>query len=613
MKKVLLYIVFLLSIFIFKSSVYANTIKSVDMNIYIDEYGNGIVKEVWNTSLTKGTEGYKTFSKLNGSKITDLKVSDDTGREYRFRPFGWNTSESFEEKAYSYGYNYNNDTTEICWGISSYGNRTYTIEYKITNLVKQYKDVQGIYFNFLNNNQDVERVNVYISSYVPLSLDNARIWGLGYDGSISFTNDGFIYLSAPNGIDTSHYVVGLVRFQESLYNLSVKLDKTFDDEYDNAFAEYKKSQSSIHKFWNTTKNLFSKIWSAFRFLLVPIAAVVMLLIFGKPRGIYKHNYNNMKDINSENANKDIDNPEYFRDIPCNKDIPVAYWICYQYGIVPENDLRKGIIGAYFTKWIYDGKLKMIKNDNIFDKYSMDISNMEQNSFDSEIENTLAGFLIKAANGNKIINARDFYNWSKDNFHSFDYMYNRIFGVAKQKLSEQGLLYKTKSDDDSVNNQASTSYFNVKVVAADTVSDEVNNEALRLKGLKKFLIDFGNVADKGFFEVHTFKDYIVFANLLGVADKVEKQFKDLYPDYYFKYEYDLDLISDFCGNIFKYYSNGHDSYVRHHNLVNDGSSIFDGFGDGSHDYSGSSSISGGGGGSFSVGGGSSGGSSGGGFR
>ena len=87
---------------------------------------------------------------------------------------------------------------------------------------------------------------------------------------------------------------------------------------------------------------------------------------------------------------------------------------------------------------------------------------------------------------------------------------------------------------------------------------------------------------------------MFANLLGIADKVGKQFKKLYPDFNPAPEMDVEIthvmINGMVREAFKGTASGRNAA-----------------------YSGSSSYSGGGGSSFSSGGGSSGGSSGGGFR
>ena len=57
-----------------------------------------------------------------------------------------------------------------------------------------------------------------------------------------------------------------------------------------------------------------------------------------------------------------------------------------------------------------------------------------------------------------------------------------------------------------------------------LDDSLREEAKQLKGLKKFLIDFTNIKDREAIEVHLFDEYLMFASIFGIADKVLKQLK-----------------------------------------------------------------------------------------
>lgn len=52
--------------------------------------------------------------------------------------------------------------------------------------------------------------------------------------------------------------------------------------------------------------------------------------------------------------KDID---YYRDIPCNKDLYRAYWIISKYGI---KEKRNVLLGAILLNWIKEGKAYITK-------------------------------------------------------------------------------------------------------------------------------------------------------------------------------------------------------------------------------------------------------------
>ena len=152
---------FILMFYILINKSQANSIKNIEMDVNLDENGNALVTETWQVDSTQGTEGYRAFSKLENSTITDFSVVDESGRKYQTIS-DWNTNESFDYKAYKCGIKEKSNGVELCWGISQYGNKTYTLTYKINKLVTQYTDCQGIYFNFLNLDQDINNATIKI-------------------------------------------------------------------------------------------------------------------------------------------------------------------------------------------------------------------------------------------------------------------------------------------------------------------------------------------------------------------------------------------------------------------------------------------------------------------
>ena len=144
MKKILLIIFLIISYVCFSQNVYANSISNINMDVYIDINGNAYVVETLDTNVDKGTEWYHSFEKLEDKKIIDFSVTDDNGNLYT-DVGNWNPKWSFDEKKYKSGINYTNDGIELCFGLSEYGHRTYTLKYTITNFITQYTDAQGTY------------------------------------------------------------------------------------------------------------------------------------------------------------------------------------------------------------------------------------------------------------------------------------------------------------------------------------------------------------------------------------------------------------------------------------------------------------------------------------
>ena len=600
----------ILLILILQTQSNANTINKIDMDVYIDNNGNASITEVWDSSLTQGTEGYRSYTELGNSTISNFSVSDDSGRTYETTSY-WRTSASFDEKAYKCGINYISNGVELCWGISEYGSRKYTLKYDISNFVTQYTDTQGIYFNFLNIDQVVGEAIISIHSNTPFSLDNARIWAFGNDGSINFV-EGCIALDSGGRLSSSQYMVALVRFQSNIFTTSNTSNKSFDDIYDSAFSDvtdsdYVENQNisdGIDKEKPAKKRIGIKeliiylIRLPFRIVISPLSWIIGLVILRKVKGKTWF-WGSGKASGQLNFGQDgnvLPNDsqiEYWREVPCNKDLVKAYWVCYEYSVVPKSTLQEGIIGAILLKWIKNEYITVSKTKKgLFsfkdNNYAIDFTKMTQG--DNEIENELFKMLVTASGTNKILEAKEFSKWSKKHYNEVNYWFRNIYYKAKDHLEQQGLITTRTEETEAM-------FGRTKTITIKDVSPQLREEAIRMKGLKKYLLDYSMIPQREHIEVHLWEEYLIFAQLLGIADKVEEQFSKLYPNFNQETLLNTEMTTIAIRNMAKICYEG----------VQYGESSS------SHDYSGSSTSSGGGGSSYSSGGSSSGGSSGGGFR
>ena len=62
-----------------------------------------------------------------------------------------------------------------------------------------------------------------------------------------------------------------------------------------------------------------------------------------------------------------------------------------------------------------------------------------------------------------------------------------------------------------------------------MDDKIYEDSSRLYGLKLYLDEFSRMNTKEVMEVKLWDEYLMFAYLFGIADKVAKQFKNLYPE------------------------------------------------------------------------------------
>ena len=431
MKSIRVLIFGIISYLLFVSNVSANSISSIEMDVYINNDGNAYITEVWKADLDSGTEAYRTFTNLGNSKIYDFKVVDQSGNVFKFVS-DWKTNGSFSSKAYKNGFNYLNNGVELCFGISNYGSNIYTLTYRISNFVQQYTDVQGIYFNFLNFDQGIGNAKVTIRADYPFSLDNAKIWSFGNDGSIDFVN-GMIVMDSDGYLYRNDYMVGLVRFEQNIFNVKIKSTKSFDQIYDEAMVGVAASEAERK---NSIFDNLSRLFYIGMFFFVFVTCF-------RNRSYIVNTFNRSIDnldfgINGKTLPKEVN---YYREIPCNGDLLKAYWVLYNYNIVSTDLLHQGLVGAFLLKWIKEEKISIVPTKaglfNIKDNdYAIDFSRMTQG--ENVIENKLFS-MLKVASLNDILEAKEFNKWCKKNCSTLTSWFFSALYDTQIKLENEGLI------------------------------------------------------------------------------------------------------------------------------------------------------------------------------
>ena len=588
----------------------ANSISSVTMDVYITESGDARITETWVTYLDQGTEGYRSFDNLGISEIKDFMVSDDSGKTYTYLD-KWQIDASFADKKYKNGINHSGSEVELCWGISNYGNRTYTLNYTITDLVTQYTDIQGIYFNFLKLSQSVDSVKIRIHSAVPFTPDDTQIWAFGYHGEIVFDVEGDILMNCTSGLSSTDYMVALIRFNEATFSTENTSNRSFDDIFQEALidSDYIKDQADndyIDGFQSNDYNeghysvpiffgtIFSLIFNALTTILI-FGGVLVLVINKKAREwlFGAMGAENSLDFGSGGKTlPSIRDIPYWRDIPGDKDLFKAYWLACNYDIDTKETLQEGVIGAILLKWVKENKIDIYKSEkkglfNFKDNnYTVDLRDI--NYLDNAMENKLLVMLKEAAGENQLLERKEFEKWCRRNYSKMIQWFDDLLIQTQAAFVAEGSITKDAKE-------VPAAFGRTKIVTIYKVDPSLKEEAIRLSGLKRFLLEFSIINEREYIEVHIWEEYLIYAQLLGIADKVAEQFSKLYPNFREMTNIDLDT-----------------TYIAISSMAHSGfSGMQAGYAAANSGDSGG--FSGGGGSSSSGGGGSSGGSSGGGFR
>ena len=498
--KVFFTIIFFIAIINIKTIVHANSISSINMDINIDDYGNANITEVWKCNTSQGTESYHPYYNLGNSKITNLTVSDNTKNYTTLN--SWDTSKGFNSKAYKCGINKISNGVELCWGISNYGSNTYTVKYTITNFVSSLADCQMVYWTLIpydfSNSIGSVKIKIYSNKYFQDTID---VWGYGNYGGLCYVNNGAIYMDSDGTLGTSEYMTILAKFPRGTFSCSNELDYNFDHYYQMA-------QSGSKKYNQKKESIIRSIGYFLGYFIrfIPFVIIAILAKFATGNK-YGFNYGPL----GKKIPKDV---PYFRDIPCNNDIFKAYYIAYQYGIIKN---KTDILGAIILKWLKAGIIRTENREGgiIFKKENTVIilGDDSNRQFDNQKETELF-HMMHIASKDGILENKEFEVWCRNSYNKILRWFDGILREQRENLNVEGLLTSTGSG------VMGTKY---------TATPELKNEAMKLAGLKKFLLEYTLIPDRQAIEVKLFEDYLIFAQMMGIAKQVSKQFKELYPD------------------------------------------------------------------------------------
>ena len=495
--KLFLSCVFFLFILSINKYVKANSIDKISMDIYIDNEGNAMVTEIWQCNTNQGTEVYHPYYNLGNSEIVNFKVKDNNV-EYNTLDY-WNVSGDLESKAYKCGINNIADGVELCWGISNYGNHTYTLTYEITNFVSSLTDSQMVYWTLIPHDFSNKIGNVYIKIYSDFEYPNTLdVWGYGNYGGTCYVANGYIEMQSDGILDKNEYMTILVKFPKDTYKTSNVLNNDFNYYFNMAEEgkiEYKQSR-------------FFDIRVVINFLLiilvfVPIVFIVFLINLSKTKY-------NIKPIRGD--------VPYYRDIPCNKNIFTIYYIAKKYNLIKNGT---DLFGAIILKWLKDSIIKIEKKEQgiIFKKEDeviiLDKINIEQ--IQNIKEKELYSMLLEASQDGVLEN-KEFERWARTKYSKLLSWFDEIINEEERKLIEKGLIIESE--------EKVLKIFKRKVL---TLTENLKLDAENIKKKKKYLDEYTLIKDREAIEVHLFEEYLIFAQIVGIAKKVSKEFKDLYPD------------------------------------------------------------------------------------
>lgn len=190
--------------------------------------------------------------------------------------------------------------------------------------------------------------------------------------------------------------------------------------------------------------------------------------------------------------------QWYRDLPLGGSLALANMALVR-TTSHLNPPQDGILGALILRLINRGAASSEMVEPVYGAEPQQVlrllewKSLPQPSPDERLERSLYNTLVAAAGPDKILQTRELelYMRDKDSPHS-EVMHDIEMAGMQQKITDKDLE--------------------------------------QLYGLRKFLLEFTLIGSRETRELSLWREYMVYAQLFGIADKVSQNFREAYPDF-----------------------------------------------------------------------------------
>lgn len=553
-----------------------NKIRNVDITVRLEEDGSAQITEIWDIYAGSGTEWYLVQGNLGKIKIENFAVSDETGRVYD-RMWSWDPNRTLEEKAGKCGViNNENGSYELCFGIGSYGDHVFTVSYRMTNFVKGFDDYCGFNQRLVNDKLSGSPEHISVAIQKPGTVfqpDDVKVWAFGFEGSI-YVKDGMIAAKSDKPLSSSNYVNIMCRFPRGMFDTTNIEQGSFSSMQERAFkgSSYEKESSGFSRpvmIWlvalvclaviftilairgrqkaklempetfeeslslykrreeeHLLKNPLCLCGCLFLLTLFPPAGCIAFFIVSrleKAKRDYQYEGNPaggraylLSQIRSS-AGKD---DEYYRDIPLEGDICAIYSLLKMTG---WNKSENDVIGAYLLQWLHRGTVElrdMRKSGfgGFVNKAAPAIVLKAGPNSENPVEYELFSLLDRAGGADHILQEKELYQWAQKHYHEMEEWFKKADEKGQEYMKNRGYLYDLYTPGT----------FHVLMTERKAFTENGRKQAVNLRRFQNYLKDFTLMQERSPLDVALWDDYLVTAQLFGMADKVADTFRNLYP-------------------------------------------------------------------------------------
>lgn len=554
-KKIIFTILFLfLVLIIWNSNSYASgdlTLNNLNYNVTLNSDGTANVTETWDISIEDTNTLFKTFqldsSKFSGFKDVSLvEIKNGTRKEFTqiYKEMYHVTKNCF------YALNTSSSEFEIAWGVNvdGYARRTFEMNYTIIDAVKNYTDCSEFYWQFISTSSAIPAKKVTGTITLPTEIDNIddlRVWAHGpLNGNIERKSNNVVYFEVSNlkrrtmleaRVVTPTYVFANNENTSSFK----KLDSILTQEAKWA-NEANAKREKLQKQEKNRKIAFITFIS-----ITNICGIFLAIHLVKKIKKYKEELSKAPNFKPTMPSK------YYRDIPNENSSAAQAAFIYYFKNSSISTHIADVISAttlnlclknFLTFEILDNKKNNIKitlNTNIDENLLTESEKVVFNMYKKV--NTTYSFTMKK-----------FQKYCKSHSSSCLSSFNSIASKAKDEAIRENNYNATLEKEHSKYTGLGIGYvflsiFSPLLMLANlvpaiicasytfrlsgkyyTLTQKGVDEQEAWKGLKNYMQDFSMMKEKEVPELSLWEKYLIFATAFGIADKVLKQLKIVYP-------------------------------------------------------------------------------------
>ena len=478
-------------------------VRDLDIHVTLMSLGGAVFHEKWDLNTGDDiTEWYLVRENLGDMELVRLQVLDENGNE--FADDGeWDVHRTLAEKAGKSGVVHKANGLELCWGVGTHGDHVFHAFYSFTNAVKSLNDYDMFHMQLVSPglSSPPEHVRVTIEAKgQQLDTLNTRIWGFGYEGTSAFQEDGTVVFESSGPFLVDDSVIVLLRFEKGMFSSESIQERDFQDALDQAMID----ADFGHDYYEEEDDTAAGIAGFFTIL-------VMYFAFLRPFVKALRGKKSKKDIAKVIGVRDPKTVSWFRDIPMGGYLGAADCVLKDIGEGKGNNLALAII----LRLVHTGYLRPTRE--IEGPLQLAFTDKDPQSLDN-IFLPFYRLLEQAAGEDKVLQDKEFSAWASAHSSSVYKWTSNSTTEARSRMNIEGWYCRGK------------------------YTDEGKAQARNVVGFKNFLNDFTLSSQRETFEAQLWKEYLVYAALFGIADKVASQLKDIDPSFFREtFAYDADML------------------------------------------------------------------------